>query len=128
MADEFEKRRPRLDRSRFSGTRREHLAKRPVPVCSHSVHRWNQPMLKLRPEPRPLNYHIGDGVREADLVDAGRRRGRGAVSNKSGRFEPIARVVEDDGWGSTEDLPAFVTQVIAEKAKTVITRNDSPDI
>jgi DNA repair photolyase len=85
-------------------------------------------MLKLRPEPRPLNYQIGDGVNEADLVDAGRRRGRGAVSNKSGRFEPIARVVEDDGWGSSEDLPAFVTQVIAEKAKTVITRNESPDI
>ncbi|WP_406856609.1 PA0069 family radical SAM protein [Alsobacter sp. KACC 23698] len=85
-------------------------------------------MLKLRPEPRPLNYQIGDGVTETDLVDAGRRRGRGAVSNKSGRFEPIARVVEDDGWGSSEDLPAFVTQVIAEKAKTVITRNESPDI
>jgi DNA repair photolyase len=85
-------------------------------------------MLKLRPEPRPLNYQIGDGVAEAALVDAVRRRGRGAVSNKSGRFEPIARVVEDDGWGSSEDLPAFTTQVITEKAKTVITRNESPDI
>src|SRR5689334_24678293 len=85
-------------------------------------------MLKLRPDPRPLNYQIGNGVNEADLVDAGRRRGRGAVSNKSGRFEPIARVVEDDGWGSSEELPAFATQVIAEKAKTVITRHESPDI
>ncbi|PSC04667.1 radical SAM protein [Alsobacter soli] len=85
-------------------------------------------MLKLRPEPRPLNYQIGDGVRDADPVDAARRRGRGAVTNRSGRFEPTERVVEDDGWGSSEELPAFKTEVTLEKPKTVITRNDSPDI
>ena len=85
-------------------------------------------MLKLRPEPRPLNYQIGDGGRDADPVDAARRRGRGAVTNRSGRFEPTERVVEDDGWGSSEELPAFKTEVTLEKPKTVITRNDSPDI
>lgn len=30
-------------------------------------------------------------------------KGRGAVSNVSGRFEPHARVVVDDGWHLSED-------------------------
>jgi DNA repair photolyase len=57
-----------------------------------------------------------------------RRRGRGAVSNASGRFEPQARVVFDDGWESLEDLPPFKTFVQEERARKVITRNESPDI
>jgi DNA repair photolyase len=61
-------------------------------------------------------------------IDAERRRGRGAVSNASGRYEPLKREIEDDGWGSSEDLPPFKTEVTVEKARTAITRNDSPDI
>src|SRR5208283_3029363 len=40
-----------------------------------------------------------------------RRRGRGATSNASGRYEPQARIPVDDGWQSLEDLPAFKTTV-----------------
>ena len=61
-------------------------------------------------------------------VDEDRRRGRGAVSNAAGRFEPAARIPFDDGWDSLEDLPAFLTEVTEERARTVITRNQSPDI
>ncbi|WP_206659526.1 PA0069 family radical SAM protein [Hansschlegelia zhihuaiae] len=61
-------------------------------------------------------------------ADAARRRGRGAVSNASGRFEPYARIEEDDGWDSLGDLPPFRTEVALEKARTAITRNQSPDI
>lgn len=61
-------------------------------------------------------------------VAAPRRRGRGAASNRGGRFEPLARVAADDGWDSLETLPAFKTEVTAERARSVITRNDSPDI
>lgn len=68
-----------------------------------------------------------DGMTDA-VVEAGRRRGRGAVSNATGRFEPAARIAFDDGWQSLEDLPPFRTEVTAERARTVITRNDSPDI
>lgn len=57
-----------------------------------------------------------------------RRRGRGAVSNASGRYEPHARVVFDDGWQSLEELPPFKTIVQEERARRIITRNDSPDI
>ncbi len=57
-----------------------------------------------------------------------RPRGRGAHSNASGRFEVYARVAEPDGWSEVEDLPPLVTHVTQERAKTIITRNDSPDI
>jgi DNA repair photolyase len=56
------------------------------------------------------------------------RRGRGAMSNASGRFEPEARATFDDGWDLAEDLPPLRTHVQDEAARTIITRNDSPDI
>lgn len=57
-----------------------------------------------------------------------RRRGRGAALNPSGRFEAWSREVFDDGWESFEELPPFKTEVQVEKPRTIITRNDSPDI
>src|SRR6267142_46720 len=68
-----------------------------------------------------------DGVGGTDVA-SNRRRGRGAQSNASGRFEPLARVSYDDGWQSLEDLPPFKTTVTIDTARKVITRNDSPDI
>src|SRR5438552_10739082 len=64
----------------------------------------------------------------APEIDRERRRGRGALSNASGRYEPKARVGFDDGWQSLEDLPPFATSVTVDTARKVITRNDSPDI
>jgi DNA repair photolyase len=61
-------------------------------------------------------------------VDRDRRRGRGAHSNASGRYEPLARIAFDDGWQSLDDLPAFKTTVTVDATRRVITRNDSPDI
>jgi DNA repair photolyase len=62
------------------------------------------------------------------LVTAERRRGRGARSNNSGRFESELRETVDDGWEVLGDLDAFKTEVYDEPARTIITRNDSPDI
>jgi DNA repair photolyase len=60
------------------------------------------------------------------LADAN-RRGRGSVTRASGRFEPYAYEVFDDGW--TEDEPAPIkTETTLETARTIITRNQSPDI
>ncbi len=56
------------------------------------------------------------------------QRGRGALSNASGRFEKENRSQEDDGWDLPEDLPPLRTQVTRESATTIVTRNDSPDI
>ncbi|SHE71418.1 DNA repair photolyase [Kaistia soli DSM 19436] len=61
-------------------------------------------------------------------IDPERRRGRGAESNTSGRFERLQSIPFDDGWESLDELPPFKTEVQAEKAKVIITRNDSPDI
>jgi DNA repair photolyase len=61
-------------------------------------------------------------------VERERRRGRGTLSNASGRYEPLARIAFDDGWQSLDDLPPFKTQVQVDTARKVITRNDSPDI
>jgi DNA repair photolyase len=61
-------------------------------------------------------------------IEKARRRGRGAQSNASGRYEAEARVTFDDGWESLDDLPAFKTTVEIDTARKVITRNESPDI
>ena len=87
--------------------------------------------LRRPPEPTPAlppqgTPPAGDFLGPA--VEPQRRRGRGAQSNVSGRYEPAARVVVDDGWQSLEDLPPFVTTVTEERARKIITRNDSPDI
>ena len=55
-------------------------------------------------------------------------RGRGAQSNASGRFEVYARVADSDGWSEVEEAPPLKTQITFERAKTIITRNESPDI
>ena len=61
-------------------------------------------------------------------IDKERRRGRGTLSNASGRYEPIARIAFDDGWQSLEELPPFKTTVQVDATRKIITRNESPDI
>jgi DNA repair photolyase len=57
------------------------------------------------------------------------RKGRGAISNPEGRFESLKREPVDDGWSSLEEeLPALETTVTADPARSIISRNDSPDI
>lgn len=61
-------------------------------------------------------------------VEDDRRRGRGAALNPSGRFEPQETEAFDDGWQTLESLAPFRTEVQVEKPRTIITRNESPDI
>jgi DNA repair photolyase len=61
-------------------------------------------------------------------VDADRRHGRGAETNRSGRFEKLEKAFVDDGWGSLDLLPPLKTEVQLEQAKRIITRDESPDI
>ena len=58
-------------------------------------------------------------------------KGRGATLNPQGRFERMAREACDDGWdnhGEQEQAPALKTTVQVETARSIISRNDSPDI
>lgn len=50
------------------------------------------------------------------------------MSNETGRFEKEVRSLEDDGWDLLEDLPSLRTQIAREQARSIITRNESPDI
>lgn len=55
-------------------------------------------------------------------------KGRGAASNPEGRFESTRFQAEDDGWHREEDESRPATEVREELARSVITRNDSPDV
>ena len=59
-------------------------------------------------------------------------KGRGAASRPSGRFEKQVRVGQDDGWGSVyEDadaLPLLATTVTEERARSIVSHNQSPDV
>ncbi len=59
----------------------------------------------------------------------GRRRGRAALSNRPGRFEPHGREAQCDGWpGDEEPLPPLRTELTEEIPRKILTRNSSPDI
>ncbi|MGE0765856.1 MAG: PA0069 family radical SAM protein [Hyphomicrobiaceae bacterium] len=62
------------------------------------------------------------------LVAEDRRRGRGARSNQSGRFEREARLEFDDGWESMAELGPWRTEIRKETARSIIATNDSPDL
>jgi DNA repair photolyase len=84
-------------------------------------------------QPRSVAKHTAavdlNAPADSDVaVDTERRRGRGAQSNASGRYEPVARIGFDDGWQSFEELPPFKTTVTIDSTRKIITRNDSPDI
>lgn len=97
-----------------------------------------------------------DPFEDAALPDTA-RKGRGAVTNRAGRFEPGLRPLEDDGWQSgeafsgltfngapinltgtsakkttapTDDdvLPPLKTHVALDNARSIIAHNKSPDI
>ncbi len=61
-------------------------------------------------------------------VQERRARGRGSMLNPSGRFEAFSRTDLDDGWQTIDDLPAFKTEVQIERARSIISKNTSPDI
>ena len=60
-------------------------------------------------------------------------KGRGAASRIAGRFEQTVAVGEDDGWGSVyedlgEEAPRPATTVTEERARTIVSHNQSPDV
>jgi DNA repair photolyase len=65
---------------------------------------------------------------DSTLIDSARRRGRGARSNRAGRYEAELREAFDDGWESLGELEPFKTEVARETARSIIATNDSPDI
>ncbi len=71
----------------------------------------------------------------ADLLQDPVRKGRGAISNPAGRFEAESRRAVDDGWarvpgdeGDADAAPPVPTTVTLDKTRTIIAKNDSPDV
>ncbi|HZN85620.1 MAG TPA: PA0069 family radical SAM protein, partial [Burkholderiales bacterium] len=57
------------------------------------------------------------------------QRQRGALSQIQGRFETEARDPFDDGWAREDEaLQPLETSVTIERARTIISKNDSPDV
>ena len=68
---------------------------------------------------------IGD---ESRKVPEAARRARGAGLNMAGRFERQERVAVDDGWDMAEEIVPARTEVAIERPRSIIARNQSPDI
>ncbi|MGE0153928.1 MAG: PA0069 family radical SAM protein [Reyranellaceae bacterium] len=70
---------------------------------------------------------------DAPLPDQA-RKGRGAVSNRTNRYEKEVRIATSDGWNdgtvpSDEDeLPPLRTTLLKDASRTIIARNTSPDV
>ncbi|WP_372424247.1 PA0069 family radical SAM protein [Salinarimonas chemoclinalis] len=89
-------------------------------------------------EPALRDPSVRDLQRRALLRDTGRpdavaerlRRGRGAQTNETGRYERITReAFEEDRLHDEEERAlALATEVVEERARTIIARNQSPDI
>lgn len=74
-----------------------------------------------------LFYFAGMNDQKPPEIASDRRRARGAVSNAGSRFEPVREEVQD-GWEIAEERGVFRTQVREERPRSVISRNQSPDI
>ena len=73
-----------------------------------------------------LTYRFDDAGPD---VDDDARKGRGAVSNRSGRFETTHRAVFDDGWARDEDEPPRLkTEIAIDRSKSIINKVPSPDM
>lgn len=69
------------------------------------------------------------GASALDPLSPQPTRGRAAISNLTSRFERESRVRVDDGWGADGGLPEKLrTIVMADAARSIISRNESPDV
>ncbi len=67
-----------------------------------------------------LRNHLGE--------HAAPSKGRGATINIEGRFEALEREAFDDGWGEDSEPRRLDTVVTEERVKSIISRNQSPDV
>lgn len=69
---------------------------------------------------------------DLNILPARGQKGRGAVSNIDGRFERHIHQAVDDGWVGTlmedQDVPRTKTTLGIDGARSVITKNQSPDV
>ena len=88
---------------------------RVFPNCSSLVR------MKNRQDPQETGP--GEGI-----LPGQRLRGRGATSNRAGRYESQGAVAADDGWDLPEEQRLVRTEVRLEKPRSALSYNSSPDL
>jgi DNA repair photolyase len=73
-------------------------------------------------------FYISAMSDEASILPGHLLRGRGADSNRAGRFEAATSVACDDGWDIPEDERLVRTEVRLERPRSALTYNRSPDL
>ena len=71
---------------------------------------------------------LANGILADARMNADRLRGRAAALNPAPRFDRYAKEAFDDGWQAFEELPPFATEVQIDRTRSIIARNDSPDL
>ncbi len=87
-----------------------------------------RPAARSLPVPPPVIDRRRPEARAYQPVDPDRRGGRGSNGNPDGRYERVRREEAFDGWDLLDEPKPIRTEVTLERARTIITRNDSPDI
>jgi DNA repair photolyase len=92
------------------------------------LRRHGQPHLKIAENPAFYRMRMKDSDLQASQEIPNRPvKGRGAMGNVAHRFNVETRQAADDGWEpSLPPLPQ--TRLLVDSAKSIISRNDSPDI
>jgi DNA repair photolyase len=71
-------------------------------------------------------------IHDASVLLAGARKGRGATTNPSVRFDRHGTVAFDDGWDTLGDdfkeLPPLATTLIKDSSRSALAWNKSPDL
>ncbi len=73
-------------------------------------------------------YHAAMQAPHPSLLPGQRKRGRGAASNITGRFEGHSRESADDGWDIPEEERLIATEVREEQPRSALSWNRSPDL
>ncbi|NKB22280.1 MAG: PA0069 family radical SAM protein [Alphaproteobacteria bacterium] len=83
------------------------------------------------PQIDPEITETGVNSSAIDPIASTPTKGRGAVTNRTSRFEKHTGEAVHDGWVRDEDLlspPKLQTTLIKDTTKTIIARNTSPDV
>lgn len=76
----------------------------------------------------PFMFYVICMENHSRPVDSAQRRGRGAASRDSGRFEKLSYCDSHDGWDIPEEAGVLRTEVREERPRSVISYVRSPDL
>ena len=70
----------------------------------------------------------GEPLYPDDAIPEPQRKGRGALSNGSSRYDDEKKIRTTDGWDIEDELPPLRTTLTRDATRTILARNTSPDV